>query len=476
MRARRTPQAQEAFINMAKQLIFQLGTNNWQRQGEFAPGSGILHEAHHDSMNTLPDTKCFSVYPSKKQRFEPGSAEWDHLRVFPLEHDIPICESISPVSSFRWHQMSEEDFAAYRDRLCKFCEAFIDEVEAKEGQAFSHAIAHHTFLNPIIIVDINEHRVAAGKPIIPFSIFAHGTALKMFHNELAGDNLAEFPMRFTPLVREVMAPNKAKNLFIISEAERGKLTKAYDDKIESPIILSPNGVNMKIFKPSDKTREAILSGLSTAPYEGSDKAKQDVPGAGWDKMVVFVGKFADWKRLDCMLKAAAVYEAQMASDGKKVVTIIAGSGPPDAQKLYQDMSSSLGLDGKVFFVGPQPQPVLAELYTAADIGVFPSYEEPMGMVFIECMACGTPVIGANSGGPMYFVRDSVGALVPETPALGEDTPRFCADLADTILTALKDDWKNSKGPTGKKMAEDKYSTLFQVRGMVKAWGGSGHGL
>lgn len=202
-----------------KQLIFQLGTNNWQRQGEFAPGSGILHEAHHASMQTFPHTKCFSVYPSRKQRFEKGSEEWANVRVFPLDHDIPICESISPVSSYRWHQMSEADFDAYRKRLGEFCEAFIDEIEAAEGQPITHGIAHHTFLNPIIMCDINARRTQAGKPAIPFSIFAHGTALKMFHAELAGDNQAEFPMRFTPLVREVMAPNKAVNLFVISEAE-----------------------------------------------------------------------------------------------------------------------------------------------------------------------------------------------------------------------------------------------------------------
>ncbi len=52
-------------------LIFQLGTNNWQRQGEFAPGSGILHAAHHDCLNNaLPNTKSFSVYPSKNQKQE----------------------------------------------------------------------------------------------------------------------------------------------------------------------------------------------------------------------------------------------------------------------------------------------------------------------------------------------------------------------------------------------------------------------
>ena len=114
--------------------------------------------------------------------------------------------------------------------------------------------------------------------------------------------------------------------------------------------------------------------------------------------------------------------------------------------------------------------MLAKLYGAASVGVFPSFEEPMGMVFIECMACGTPVIGANSGGPRDFVKPPVGALVPECPGLWDDRARFCADLADTILTAIKEDWKKTKGPTALKLAMDEYSTLTQVKGMVKAWG------
>jgi len=81
---------------MSDRLIFQLGTNNWQRDGEFAPGSGILHEAHHHAYNALPGVRCYSMYPSRRQRYRD-----EDVRVFPLEHDIPICESVSPVSSYR---------------------------------------------------------------------------------------------------------------------------------------------------------------------------------------------------------------------------------------------------------------------------------------------------------------------------------------------------------------------------------------
>jgi hypothetical protein len=65
------------------------------------------------------------------------------------------------------------EFEAYRERLCAFCIKYIDEIEQTEGQSITHAIAHHSFLNPIVICDVNAARVAAGKPAIPFSVFVH---------------------------------------------------------------------------------------------------------------------------------------------------------------------------------------------------------------------------------------------------------------------------------------------------------------
>src|SRR5690242_21317043 len=78
-----------------------------------------------------------------------------------------------------------------------------------------------------------------------------------------------------------------------------------------------------------------------------------------------------------------------------------------------DLAAELGLR-RTYFVGPRPQEELTTLFNVADVGCFPSYKEPFGLVFIECMACGTPVIGADSGGPRDFVTPEVGVLVPET--------------------------------------------------------------
>src|SRR4051794_41864672 len=96
---------------MADRLIFQLGTNNWQRDGEFAPGSGILHEAHHHAYNALPGVRAYSMYPSRRQRFRA-----EDVHVFALDPEIPICEPVSPTSSYRWPSMTSAEVAAYRKR------------------------------------------------------------------------------------------------------------------------------------------------------------------------------------------------------------------------------------------------------------------------------------------------------------------------------------------------------------------------
>ena len=134
---------------MSDRLIFQLGTNNWQRGGEFAPGSGILHEAHHLAYNAMPGVRAYSMYPSRRQRFQA-----EDVRVFPLDHDIPICESVSPTSSYRWHSMTDAEVDAYRLRLTSDVADWMEEIESRTGDRFSLAIAHHAFMNTAVLRDV----------------------------------------------------------------------------------------------------------------------------------------------------------------------------------------------------------------------------------------------------------------------------------------------------------------------------------
>merc|ERR1712023_164179 len=188
--------------------IFQLGTNNWQREItkdesakgelEFAPGSGVLHEAHHNAYNALEGVKSFSMYPSQKQG-QPKDPDADY-KVFEIDHPIPICESASPNSSKRWHSMSDAEFQAYVARMEKEVYDYMKECEAREGRTFTKVIAHHSFINPLVCGRVIARRVKEGLPKIPLYCFVHGTALKMYRWELGGKSPEEFPMRFHKMI------------------------------------------------------------------------------------------------------------------------------------------------------------------------------------------------------------------------------------------------------------------------------------
>lgn len=440
-------------------LVFQLGTNNWQRDGEFAPGSGILHEAHHLALNSLDDTVAYSMYPSRTQRFSEKL-----VRVFELDHDIPICESVSPVSSYRWHAMSEAEVSAYRQRLVNEVDGWIDEIEAEHGEPMSLAIAHHTFLNPLVMADVNERRIAAGRPRIPVLCFAHGTALKMFSAERSEAQPDEFPQRFLPLMNdegifEAEGVRAVDWCAAISTQQVAAVQDVFPSIPVDRIVLSPNGYNQSVFKPAAhpskvaEWRRDVLPSFITKPYAGSSVAPRPVDG-DFDRYVVFCGKFAEWKRLDALLRAAAIWERD---PEHRVATIVVGSGPHEDQVHYQDLAQSLGLNN-TFFVGPRDQDELALLFTAGDVACFPSRNEPFGLVFIEAMACGTPVIGANSGGPKDFVNDDLGLLVLET----DDASVLAARLTDAVLRSFSEDWKRTRGPYAMNYAAANFSVRTQV--------------
>jgi len=73
------------------------------------------------------------------------------------------------------------------------------------------------------------------------------------------------------------------------------------------------------------------------------------------------------------------------------------------------------------------------------------------------LSCGTPVIGANSGGPKDFVTDSVGHLVEET----DDIHELASRVDSQIRNAIKEDWKAARGQACKDLVEEKYSVKKQ---------------
>ena len=85
----------------------------------------------------------------------------------------------------------------------------------------------------------------------------------------------------------------------------------------------------------------------------------------------------------------------VATPGSRFSTILAGAGEleDELKRLVKELALR-----NVQFAGLLPADQLAYLYSAADVSIVPSRVEPFGLVAIEAMACGTPVIATNAGG------------------------------------------------------------------------------
>lgn len=112
----------------------------------------------------------------------------------------------------------------------------------------------------------------------------------------------------------------------------------------------------------------------------------------------FVSRITRGKGWDVLLQACAKLPH------RDFRLLLVGDGPQKEQMLQ--LLGSLGLEDRAEVLGLQPQSMLGELYSRMDVFVFPTeLEESLGLVAIEAMACGTPVIASDFAAPAYYVAD-----------------------------------------------------------------------
>jgi glycosyltransferase involved in cell wall biosynthesis len=181
--------------------------------------------------------------------------------------------------------------------------------------------------------------------------------------------------------------------------------------------------------------EMIPCGTDTSNFRLMSKteARKQLQLNLQERVILYVGRFDPRKGIETLVRAFALLKEQGVKNLKLV--IVGGSSPqmPDGAERtrIEGIVNELGLHSDVLFAGQIGHDILPLYYTAADVCVIPSHYEPFGLVAIEAMACGTPVVASDVGGLKFtIIPEETGLLVP---------PQDIAAFANGIHRILFDD-------------------------------------
>lgn len=128
--------------------------------------------------------------------------------------------------------------------------------------------------------------------------------------------------------------------------------------------------------------------------------------------------------------------------------VVVGEGR-DTQRLRK-LARDRGVESHVIFAGKRSERELQLYYQACDVFVMPSQKEGFGIVFLEAMAAGKPVIGGSGGGTRQVIQDGIhGFLIDQ----GDDS-----GLVSRLITLLSDEQlRDRMGAAGRKLVEDHHT-------------------
>ena len=190
--------------------------------------------------------------------------------------------------------------------------------------------------------------------------------------------------------RLVISRSGSKACIVVSRAMQQEFARHYGDAAKN-IIVIPNGVDTLRFHPTNR----LL-------YRDQIRQKHGVPRS--DPLLLFAG--GDWERKG----VRHILEALPLLSKRNTRVIISGSGD---EKFYGQLAELKGVRERIIFVSHSSK--LWEYYAASDIFVFPTIYEPFGLVIVEAMASGLPVITSRSAGAADFMTDGVDCFLLSDP-------------------------------------------------------------
>ena len=243
---------------------------------------------------------------------------------------------------------------------------------------------------------------------------------------------------------EQEAYSHADRIIAVSNGMRADILRAYPELDPDKVVTVYNGIDLDVWRRNDDPEAARALGIDP-----------ERPA------VVFVGRITRQKGLPYLLRAARQLPPE--------VQLILCAGAPDTPEIEREVSSLVDelqaeRDGVVWLSRHLSKSEIMTALSASTVFVCPSIYEPLGIVNLEAMACGTAVVGTRTGGIPEVVDDGVtGRLVPiEQVQDGSGTPvdpdGFVNDLAATLIEVVSDPAKaKAYGEAGRARAEAEFT-------------------
>lgn len=208
----------------------------------------------------------------------------------------------------------------------------------------------------------------------------------MFHTVGAVKNITVGSEK-EPELRLAIEQHLASNcdrILVATDKERGHLIQHYGTSPET-IGVVPCGVNLDLFRPMNQA-----------------KARRQLGFSHDESIVLFVGRFAPVKGVDRLLEAVAHLQHH-----QRLRLVIVGGDGNDAPELqgFRRLARKLSIQDSVTFAGRIEQNKLPPYYSAADVLVVPSHYESFGLVALESLASGTPVVATKVGAMESILRE-----------------------------------------------------------------------
>jgi len=221
---------------------------------------------------------------------------------------------------------------------------------------------------------------------------------------------------------EVMAT--ADRIIAFSPHERDSMARLYGADA-CKVSLVPCGVDLEVFRPLDQ--KSVRSRL----------------GLNGEKILLYVGRVEPIKGLDLLVETAAQMDS---TEGVRMMVVGADVNGDREMHRVKQLAKERDLEDKIDFVGQVDHDDLPLYYNAADVCVVPSYYESFGLVALESMACGTPVVATRVGGLSTIIHHGRTGYLKSWRC-----PEAFANSVEMIISS--DGLQQSMGEAARKRAE-----------------------